>query len=109
MGIAEIEHRERLLRRRAVAILAGMRRVQVYLPHADEGSIVLFSVHGRSAAEVGEHLDRRGIAVRTGLHCAPGAHRLLGTPEGGAVRASFGMFNTEADVIALCRAVKELL
>ena len=109
VGIAEIEHRERLLRRRAVAILAGMRRVQVYLPHADEGSIVLFSVHGRSAAEVGEHLDRRGIAVRTGLHCAPGAHRLLGTPEGGAVRASFGMFNTEADVIALCRAVKELL
>lgn len=108
VGIREIEHREQLLRRRAVAILTGMRRVQVYLPHADQGSIVLFNVHGRSAAEVGEHLDRRGIAVRAGLHCAPAAHRLLGTPEGGAVRASFGMFNTEADVIALCRAVKEL-
>ncbi len=108
VGIAEIEHRERLLRRRAVAILTGMRRVQVYLPHADEGSILLFSVHGYSADRVGEHLNRRGIAVRTGLHCAPEAHRLLGTPEGGAVRASLGMDNTEADVIALCRAVKEL-
>lgn len=109
IGLAEIDRRERALRRRAVAILTGMRRVQVYLPHADEGSILLFNLHGKSAAEVGEHLNRRGIAVRTGLHCAPQAHRLLGTPDGGAVRASFGMFNTEADVIALCRAVKELL
>ena len=109
IGLAEIDRRERALRRRAVAILTGMRRVQVYLPHADEGSILLFNLHGKSAAEVGEHLNRRGIAVRTGLHCAPEAHRLLGTPDGGAVRVSFGMFNTEADVIALCRAVKELL
>ena len=109
IGVAEIGYRERILRRRTVSILTGMRRVQVYLPGADEGSIVLFSVHGHSAAEVGEHLDRCGIAVRAGLHCAPTAHRLLGTPEGGAVRASFGMFNTEEDVLALCRTVKEMI
>lgn len=108
MGIAEIADRERMLRRRTVAILGGMRRVQIYLPQADEGGILLFHLHGKSAAEVGEHLNRCGIAVRTGLHCAPEAHRLLGTPEGGAVRVSFGAYNTEADVIALCRAVREM-
>ena len=108
MGIGEIAARERHLRRQAVSILSGMRRVQVYLPQGDEGSILLFNLHGRSAAQVGAHLDSRGIAVRTGLHCAPRAHRLIGTPEGGAVRVSFGAFNTEADVLALCRAIKEL-
>lgn len=108
IGIAEIANKERLLRRQMTSILGGMRKVQIYLPHADEGGIVLFNLQGRSAAEVGEHLNSRGIAVRTGLHCAPEAHRMLGTPEGGAVRVSFGAFNTEADVIALCRAVREM-
>ena len=108
IGIGEIARRERMLRRRSVAILGGMRRVQLYLPQADEGGILLFHLHGKTAAEVGELLNRSGIAVRTGLHCAPTAHRLLGTPSGGAVRVSFGAFNTEADVIALCRALREL-
>lgn len=109
IGIEEIDEQERKLRRRLVGWLSGMRRVQVYLPHADEGGIVLFSVHGRSAAEVGAHLDRRGIAVRTGLHCAPTAHRLIGTPEDGAVRVSVGLYNTEEELLTLCRTLRELL
>lgn len=108
VGIEEIDYRERMLRRRLVGWLAELRQVQVYLPYADEGSIVLFSVRGKSAAEVGAWLDGQGIAVRAGLHCAPMAHRLLGTPEGGAVRASLGMFTTEADLAALSRALRDL-
>ena len=108
IGVEEIDYRERKLRRRLTNWLMGMRNVQVYLPYADEGGIVLFNVRGKHAAEVGDALNEQGIAVRTGLHCAPMAHRLLGTPEGGAVRVSLGMFSTEADIVALCRAVMEL-
>ena len=107
IGLEEIDYKERKLRRQLVNLLMAMKNLQVYLPYADEGSIVLFNVRGKSAIEVGEHLDRQGIAVRSGLHCAPMAHRLLNTPEGGAVRVSLGMFTTEADLFALCRALRE--
>ena len=109
IGLEEIDRRERMLRRRLVGWLMEMRGVEVYLPHADRGGIVLFNLRGRTAAEVGDYLDGHGIAVRAGLHCAPTAHRLLGTPEGGAVRASLGMYNNERDVDALVRALRELL
>ncbi len=108
MGIGEIAYRERALRRRGVEMLTSLGHVQVYLPHADAGSILLFNVRGRSPGEVSDCLDRTGIAVRAGLHCAPGAHRLLATPVGGALRASLGIFNTEAHLFALYRALRLL-
>jgi cysteine desulfurase/selenocysteine lyase len=54
-------------------------------------------------------LDRRyGIAVRAGLHCAPWAHRTLGTLETGAVRFGVGFGNTPEDIDAAVAAVAEL-
>ncbi len=108
MGVEEIDHRERILRRKLTAMLISLGKAQVYLPHADEGGIVLFNVRGYSAEEVSAYLDSRGICTRAGLHCAPMAHKLLGTPEGGAVRASVGMFTTDGDVTALWKAVREM-
>ena len=96
IGLEEIDYRERKLRRQLINWLMGLRTVQVYLPYADEGGIVLFNVRGKTAAEVG-----------SGLHCAPMAHRLLNTPEGGAVRASLGMFNTEGEIAGLWRALRD--
>lgn len=49
-----------------------------------------------------------GIAVRGGAHCAPLLHEALGTKEQGAVRFSFSYFNTQAEVDAAVRAVREL-
>ena len=54
---------------------------------------------------VADHLNRLGIGVRAGLHCAPLAHRALGTLETGVVRASPGFFNTEGDIDRLLSAV----
>jgi selenocysteine lyase/cysteine desulfurase len=55
-------------------------------------------------------LDRHaGVAVRSGLHCAPWAHRTLGTLESGAVRAGIGHGNTANDVDALLSALQEML
>ena len=54
-----------------------------------------------SSDNIGDVLDRLGIAVRTGLHCAPVAHNTLGTAPAGTVRFSVSYFTTEDDFRAL--------
>ena len=53
--------------------------------------------------------DRYRIATRVGLHCAPSAHRTLGTWPGGTVRFSFGIFNTENEIDTALDAVSRIL
>ena len=63
----------------------------------------------RDNAEVAYALETRyGILTRCGLHCAPSAHKTLGTFPRGTVRFSLGWANTEADVDAALRAIREL-
>ena len=86
--------------------LADMGHVKLYgAPFENCGSTVLFNVDGYTPAQVGTVLDGAGICVRSGLHCAPLAHRTLGTGENGAVRSSFGYFNTVIDVRRLADEV----
>jgi selenocysteine lyase/cysteine desulfurase len=55
-------------------------------------------------------LDRTaGVAVRSGLHCAPWAHRTLGTLETGALRFGVGHGNTDADIDVALGALAEIL
>lgn len=88
------------------AALLDMRRVHVYAPHHG-GSIVLFNVDGMPSEEVAAALDRLGICVRAGLHCAPLAHDRLGSD--GAVRVSFGISNTKKEVRAMLRALEAII
>lgn len=55
---------------------------------------------------IGQILSDRNIAVRTGLHCAPAAHRFLGTFPAGTVRFSVGYFNTDEEFVLLEEALK---
>ena len=52
--------------------------------------------------------ERYGILTRCGLHCAPSAHKTLGTFPGGTVRFSLGFANTEDDVLAAASAIREI-
>ena len=61
------------------------------------------------AEKVGGLFSDMGIALRSGLHCAPLAHRTLKTPPSGAVRVSFGWFNTHADVLRFYRTLRQIL
>jgi cysteine desulfurase/selenocysteine lyase len=71
--------------------------------------IVSFTVEGYDPAEVAMLLEQLAdLQVRSGFHCAACIHAHLGTQEGGTVRASFGPFNTGADVDALVEAVQKI-
>ncbi len=75
-----------------------------------QGGLFSFAIDGLSSSEVAHGLYREaGIAVRSGLHCAPSAHRSLGTLEiGGTVRAGFGRFHDDSSVGRLVDAVLSL-
>jgi len=91
--------------------LAAMDGITLYSPAQEAGraGIVCFNVGDLPSAHVADALSRQDIAVRGGLHCAPEAHRFLGTLQRGAVRASIGHANTFEEVEAFLRAVRKLL
>ena len=109
--LSQIMMHERELTQALWEGLAALEGVTLYSPAQEAGraGIVCFNVGDRPSAQVADALARRGIAVRGGLHCAPGAHRFLGTLERGAVRASLGHANSFEEVEQFLRAVRQLL
>ena len=91
--------------------LSKMDSVRIYTPteEAARAALVSFNLGDLSSSEAADALSRRGIAVRGGLHCAPGAHRVLGTLERGAVRASLGHANTFDEVDEFLAALQDIL
>ncbi len=70
--------------------------------------VLSFTLDGVDNGELAAWLDRRhGVCLRAGLHCAPAAHRRLGTFPNGTLRAGIGPFNTEEDVDSLVRAIRD--
>jgi len=101
------EHEAALMRRLlgGIAALPGYRMLG---PGLDEPRVPVVSVvhEVAPADQLAFALDRRyGVAVRSGLHCAPWAHRSLGTLQSGALRLSVGYGLTEADVDAAIEAL----
>lgn len=96
-----------------IALCATMREELLNLPgvrvYTQPGaSLVSFNIGGIASQEAASALDGLGIAVRGGLHCAPGVHRFLGTLSCGTVRVSPGFLNTREDAMALVRAVSRI-
>lgn len=107
-GISTIAAQDKHLYERARAMLSRFDGIRIYAPHC-RGPVLLFS-HDRIPADaLGAQLDRHGICVRSGFHCAALGHGTLKTPDTGAVRLSFGMDTTPADLDALYGALKDIL
>ena len=71
--------------------------------------VVALNIRDIPSEEAADMLaEHFGIAVRAGAHCAPRMHRALGTMQQGAVRFSFGYFNTEEEIDSAARALKEI-
>lgn len=107
-GITESAENGAELCRMLCERLACMRDVELYVPQY-RGCVALFNLRGIPCEAVAAALDERGLCVRAGLHCAPLAHKTLGTDKTGAVRVSFGIYNTFADIDALCRALNDII
>lgn len=101
-GAESIGRHERELADALRGRLMNMSGIRLY-GRPDSG-IVLFNIDGLDSAETAEALGD-SIIIRAGYHCAPLAHRALGTQNGGGVRVSFGLFNTQNDVKRFADAV----
>lgn len=108
IGMSRIAAHEEKLCRRASEGIEAIGNIEIYSPEII-GGILLFNVMGRDPEDVGKALSDKGFCLRTGYHCAPMAHSALGTPQGGAIRASFGIFNTESEVDALLDALNNIV
>ena len=106
-GVEEIGAWERALYRRTREALGNMKGIRLYAP-SYEGAVLLFNREGMPAEHVAEALDAQGICVRAGYHCSALGHRTLGTPEGGAVRVSFGAMSRPQHVDRLVNALRRI-
>ena len=91
--------------------LEGISGVTLYTSSPKAGKhlpVISFNMEGLSSEEATAMLSDKGFALRGGLHCAPLAHKKMGTLESGTVRASIGAFNTVLQAEQLCNAVKKL-
>jgi cysteine desulfurase family protein len=109
VGVSAIAQHEASLARMLAEELRRIEGVRVFCDPQPETGVVSFRLDTTDVALTGTILDESfGIAVRTGLHCAPSAHHAIGTFPGGTVRVSFGNFNTSGDVDALVAAVRAI-
>ncbi len=96
-GINEIYKHEIALGQYVYNQLSKMESVILYTPFPQKNmfvGVLPFNLKGKSSESTASFLNENGIASRAGYHCAPSAHRQLGTLESGAVRLSFSVFNT---------------
>lgn len=111
-GLGAIVDKKQRLRRLLVDGLRSLPDVVVY-GHLDRGegsylATVAFNIEGKLPSEVGYELNRRSIYVRVGLHCAPVAHKTIGTFPEGSLRASPGYFTSEDDIGMFVEAVRDI-
>ena len=107
-GIETLENHEKTLSKRFLEGIYGLKNVKLYGATVLEGRTGVFSVGFLNCdnAEAAWRLEREfGILTRCGLHCAPSAHKTLGSFPEGSVRFSTGWANTEADIDAALSAI----
>ena len=110
-GVEQIREHERSVTRQVINGLQSITGVRVLGTGDPDGqtAVVSFTVDGESCSEIAHALDEQfDILCRPGLHCAPRAHRTMGTFPEGTVRLSLGLFSTEADVDRVLGAVADL-
>ena len=110
-GIEGIHARETQLAQRFYEAVRSIPGVRIYGDHSarDRCPIVALNIGDIDSAVVSDELAfSYGIATRAGAHCAPLMHEALGTREQGAVRFSFGYFNTQEECDEAAEAVRQI-
>lgn len=87
--------------------LLGMLKIKIYSEYPS--TVISFNVGNVPSTEVADYLNTQGIAVRSGLHCAPLMHKRLGTLEQGTVRVSLGVNNNIQELYYLYNAMSKFI
>lgn len=106
IGMEQIAKHEHELTTYALQRLREIPDMRIFGEAADRGAVISFLVGNIHHFDLGTLLDRLGIAVRTGHHCAQPLMQRLGIE--GTVRASFAMYNTKSEVDALVSGIERV-
>lgn len=110
-GINNIRKHELELTRLFIAGLGNIKGVEVYGTKdiSKQAPVVSINIGGIGSSDISYILDQTfDIATRSGLHCAPLAHKTIGTLEQGTVRFSFGYFNTKEEMEKTLEAIEQI-
>ncbi|OLS01447.1 aminotransferase class V-fold PLP-dependent enzyme [Tissierella creatinophila] len=110
-GMKNIREHEEVLTAHFLKGIETIEGIKVYGPLdiKKQGAVVSLNLKDIDSSEIAYILDEEyDIATRSGLHCAPLAHKTIGTLEQGVVRFSFGIFNTKEEVDKAINALKEI-
>jgi selenocysteine lyase/cysteine desulfurase len=109
-SVKEIASKKAELTSYLIQSLNNIPGVILYGPGADKmrTAPVSFNIEDKKPSQIAALLNDKEICVRTGLHCAPMAHKFFGTWPEGTVRVSAGYFNTTADIDALIRELDSI-
>lgn len=110
-GMDKILDHEKQLTHLVVQGLGDLPNLRIYASPGlrDQAGVVSVTAEDMDVETIGTALAERGIAVRSGIQCAPYAHRTAGTLDTGTVRISFSDFNTPEEVARLIRAMHGIL
>jgi len=106
VGIANVSRHEHTLLIYATAALQRIPGLRIIGTAKEKASVLSFVIEGFRTEEIGDYLNRRGIAVRGGHHCAQPILRRFGLES--TVRATFALYNTSEEVDALVAALWDL-
>ena len=107
IGINNIQEYERELLTYCSEQLLAIDHIRIFGQAAEKDAVVSFGVGDIHHLDIGTLLDRLGIAVRTGHHCAQPLMERLGIP--GTVRASFALYNTKAEIDTFVEGLKRVV
>lgn len=110
-GAKAIRERETAMTAALIEGLTGIDRVHVYGSRDPRlcTSVVSFTVDGLHVSEVAMRMEEYAVMCRVGLHCAPTAHRTIGTYPEGTVRLSPGVFTTDDEIERTIEAVRDVV
>lgn len=106
LGMEHIAAHERELTAYAMERLGAIPGLRVYGQAREKDAVVAFNIEGIHHLDMGTLLDRLGIAVRTGHHCAQPLMERYGVE--GMVRASFGLYNTLQEIDTLAEGIERI-
>ena len=104
IGLDRIAAYEHELLEYATRRLTEIEGLRIYGPQANKASVISFNIEGIHPYDIGAIVDKLGIAVRTGHHCAQPIMDFYRIP--GTVRASFAFYNTKEEIDIFVEAVK---